>query len=186
MNTLVPNFLTAFLLLSFAAGLYAAEPSNDEILAKAREVVTVFQGALSSKLQAAMQAGGPVNAIDVCSKEAQLIAQQTSTQHTVMVKRISGKPRNLIDTADAEEIKVLAEFAMELKQQADSPLEKLVTASNGKLRYYKGIVIQPLCLNCHGDNLAPAVLEVLQERYPEDKAIGYKIGDLRGAFVVEF
>jgi hypothetical protein len=44
----------------------------------------------------------------------------------------------------------------------------------------------PRCLNCHGkpENLAPEVKEMLAHLYPEDKAVGYELGDLRGAFSV--
>lgn len=46
--------------------------------------------------------------------------------------------------------------------------------------------IKPPCLNCHGkkEKLSPAVLKVLKVKYPEDKAFGYRNGDLRGAFSV--
>ena len=41
-----------------------------------------------------------------------------------------------------------------------------------------------VCLKCHGENIDPAVKAKLGELYPNDKATGYKLGDLRGAFTV--
>jgi hypothetical protein len=45
-----------------------------------------------------------------------------------------------------------------------------------------------LCLACHGQvsSLDPAVRAVLAERYPADRATGYRAGDLRGAVSVTF
>ena len=44
-----------------------------------------------------------------------------------------------------------------------------------------------VCLKCHGDaeSLAPEVSDRLAELYPDDRATGFAMGDLRGAFVVE-
>ena len=48
----------------------------------------------------------------------------------------------------------------------------------------KAIPIGGLCLQCHGTAIAPELAEKLSELYPEDKATGYREGDMRGAFVV--
>ena len=47
-------------------------------------------------------------------------------------------------------------------------------------------MLQPLCLTCHGSELAPGVAEQISELYPEDHAIGFEAGDLRGVFWLEF
>ena len=48
--------------------------------------------------------------------------------------------------------------------------------------------MQPMCLNCHGEKavLAPGVQDALNKIYPDDKAVGYKEGDLRGAWHITF
>jgi hypothetical protein len=48
----------------------------------------------------------------------------------------------------------------------------------------KAIPTGDVCLLCHGAQLAPGVSQVLTELYPEDKATGFSMGDIRGAFVV--
>jgi len=40
------------------------------------------------------------------------------------------------------------------------------------------------CLKCHGEQLDPAVQARIKELYPDDKATGYKTGDLRGAVTI--
>jgi hypothetical protein len=46
---------------------------------------------------------------------------------------------------------------------------------------------QPICGSCHGPErtLGPGVSARLAQRYPEDRAIGFRDGDIRGWFWVE-
>jgi predicted CXXCH cytochrome family protein len=53
-------------------------------------------------------------------------------------------------------------------------------------RYYAPIKVGLLCLSCHGphDSLGPEVRAILDDRYPEDKAVNYSLGELRGVLRV--
>ena len=53
---------------------------------------------------------------------------------------------------------------------------------DGRFRYYIPLRIGPMCLQCHGprDALEPTVRRALDALYPEDRATGYGVGDLRG------
>jgi len=46
----------------------------------------------------------------------------------------------------------------------------------------KAIPAGGMCMNCHGQNLTSAVSSRLAELYPEDQAVGYMPGQIRGAF----
>jgi hypothetical protein len=61
------------------------------------------------------------------------------------------------------------------------PAHATTLLDDGKLAYAEAIYIQPLCTTCHG---APdsTVAAALAQRYPQDKATGYKPGDFRGLF----
>ena len=48
------------------------------------------------------------------------------------------------------------------------------------------IVTQAPCLVCHGEAIAPPIVEALKQRYPGDQATGFQVGQLRGAFSVEW
>jgi hypothetical protein len=48
----------------------------------------------------------------------------------------------------------------------------------------KAIPTAEVCLVCHGENIAPNIQAKLAELYPNDKAIGFNVGELRGAFSV--
>jgi len=51
-------------------------------------------------------------------------------------------------------------------------------------RYMKAIPLGGVCSNCHGPVLKPEVVQKLDQYYPDDKARGFQVGDLRGAFTI--
>ena len=61
-----------------------------------------------------------------------------------------------------------------------------VVEDNGtkNYRFMKAIPTGPVCLACHGDKIDAAVEARIQELYPEDRARGFKAGDIRGAFTI--
>jgi len=46
--------------------------------------------------------------------------------------------------------------------------------------------LQPMCVACHGgpEQISPEVKSKLSELYPNDKAVNYQPGQLRGAVVL--
>jgi hypothetical protein len=66
------------------------------------------------------------------------------------------------------------------------PVERFAAASDGSARYMQAIVLQPMCAMCHGDSLAPEVRAAIQENYPDDQATGFAVGELRGAFLIDW
>jgi hypothetical protein len=160
--------------------------SNDAALAKAS--VMALGGSLKGELVKAMQAGGPIAAIPVCHEKAPAIAQQVSTEKGVTVSRTSLKPRNPDNAPTAWQQTVLEDFEAR-KAKGEDPQKMAYSAvveSGGKkeFRFMKAIPTAGLCLNCHGATVQPEVLTKVKELYPEDKATGYVVGDIRGAFVV--
>ena len=53
-----------------------------------------------------------------------------------------------------------------------------------QLRYMKAIPTSRPCLACHGEALDSIVKARLEKLYPHDQALGYREGDIRGAFTV--
>jgi hypothetical protein len=49
----------------------------------------------------------------------------------------------------------------------------------------KAIPIDKACLICHGTQISTQTKSMLDTHYPNDQAIGYKLGDIRGAFTVK-
>jgi hypothetical protein len=159
------------------------------MVADARGLVKQFFGTLKGELEQGMKTGGPVTAISVCSVKAPMIAEDISKASGWQVARTSLKLRNPGNKPDAWELTVLKEF--ETRKAAGEDVTKMehseVMTINGKktFRYMKAIPTAKLCLNCHGTQIKPEVARSLDELYPEDKARGYKAGDIRGAFTLQ-
>jgi hypothetical protein len=103
------------------------------------------------------------------------------------IKRISLKNRNPKNAPTQSEAKILELFE-NLKSNSMELTPMVQKVSESEYKFFKPIVIKKgACLKCHGDDksIDPKVKESLKKLYPEDKAVGYKLDDIRGAFVVD-
>ncbi len=151
---------------------------------QARQVAQQYMKTLKGTLMQAMQNGGPVKAIGVCREQAGSIARQIEAETGWKVGRTSLKLRNPHNAPDPWAKEVLQQFQRDWKGE---PMEHAAWSQDGRtFRYMKTIAVQPPCLSCHGEKLAPEVKQALQRLYPEDQATGYRAGDLRGALLLEY
>ncbi len=182
---------TAALLVLPLLGLSLPARAADEaaLAAQAREVVREFAGELKRTLQEHLAAGGPVEAIGVCRLRAPAIAAGVGGRRGWEVGRTSLRTRNPANAPDEWERQVLERF--ESRRAAGEAPENLeyheVVQVDGRrlFRYMKAIPTAPLCLGCHGDSLAPEVAARIDELYPQDRARGFSVGDIRGAFTLK-
>lgn len=141
-------------------------------------------GGLIGELTAALDAGGPAGAIEFCATEAGPLtrAAQEARGEGIVIKRTSSRVRNPANAPDPLERMALRHFESALAAGDPLPERMVQVVSDSVYRYYKPLVIAPLCVQCHGprDALERAVRQALERRYPEDAATGYAPGDLRG------
>jgi hypothetical protein len=164
------------------------EPLSDQERARAESVgqdaANALAGALVTRLTGAMEEGGPVRAVEYCSTEALALTDQVAGRLPtgVTLKRTSSRYRNPQNAPDALEEEALAYFQAAHDRGQSLPEGFTQRASDGELRYYKPLVVVGLCIQCHGaaDQIPPEVAEILAERYPDDRATGYSLGDFRG------
>lgn len=173
--------------LGSAAAEEAAAGGEATLAAQARGLVSAFSGRLRADLTQAMKTSGPVGAIEVCSTAAPAIAREASADGWT-VGRTALRLRNAGNAPDAWEKRTLAFFEAEKARGADlAALEKFETMETDgvrRFRYMKAIVTAEPCLACHGESLAGPVKARLEALYPNDQAVGFKAGDLRGAFTL--
>lgn len=193
-KTVISFFLALFVIVGLTG---CTEPANDETTgetaatnnidlsameSEAQAITQSFVGTLLPTLQGALAAGGPSEAIAVCSERAPQIAADLSTESGWSVRRVSLKPRNTgIATPDDWERAMLEDF--DRRQQAGEAGASIRAAGvvDGEYRFLQAQPTMPLCLTCHGDNLAAEVQSALAEHYPDDMATGYSAGQIRGA-----
>lgn len=174
---------------ALAAAPLAAAETTQEDAEQARQLIKTFATTLQGELKAAMQAGGPANAVGVCQDKAPAIAAELSEESGWEVGRTSLKTRNTaLNTPDAWETEVLEQFESR-KANGESPkgmtYASVVDTEDGKLyRFMQAIPTQQVCLACHGESIALDVANALDAAYPDDQARGYSLGDIRGAFTL--
>lgn len=176
-------FLAAILLAALPAGA-------TDLLPEARKVAGALPGKLLAVLTVEMDAGGPEGAISVCREKAPQLAQAASADSGWAIRRVSLKNRNPKAQPDAWERAVLEDFDRRAAAgEKPATLEKgevVDDAGKKSYRYMKALPTAEVCLSCHGPaaGLSPAVREKLAALYPQDKAVGYSAGQIRGAITI--
>ena len=164
-----------------------ANAGDDTLSGEARKVATTLPPRLLAALQEEINKSGPEGTIPVCKDMAPKMAGEISGQTGWKIKRVSLKTRNEARATPDEWEKAALEDFDKRAAAGESPaqLEKGEKVGN-EYRFVKALPVQPLCLNCHGpaDQLSPAVKSVLGQQYPNDRATGYAIGQIRGAISV--
>lgn len=189
MKTAILMTAGAFGLFLTLGSLQAADPPGDPNVDEAKRIIKQFGGQLVSELKTALGNGGPVRAINVCSKRAPAIADGLSKATGWEVGRTSLKARNSErGTPDAWELEILKQF--EARKAAGESVETMAhaevveTADGKRFRFMKPVATQEMCLACHGTEISSEVATALDQAYPKDQARGFALGDIRGAFTL--
>jgi hypothetical protein len=172
--------------VSLASGVTAIRAeTNSDWLQVARAATGILGSSLKAQLQTAMADAGPVHAINVCQQQAPALARQISNDQSLTIRRVSLRPRNPEQGVAGDwERRVLEDFDRRRLAGEDVAAMEHSAVVDGELRYVKAIPTAAVCLGCHGSEISPQIQGALDERYPTDKATGFELGDVRGAFVV--
>lgn len=166
-----------------------ADQADDAKLAVARQAAGALAARLKQNLSDALKDGGPVNAIAACQLIAPEGARAVSQEFSLSIRRTALRVRNPSNAPDAFERSVLEDFSKAIAAGADAAtLERAAWVEDGgvrTLRFMKPIpMAEKPCVVCHGSAIAPEVQDKIKALYPEDKATGFKPGELRGAFSI--
>lgn len=164
------------------------EEEREKYRAVAQASIEDLAGTLGSRLQEAIQEGGPVSAVKVCQEVAQPLTRSVTEERPgITIKRTALRYRNPQNAPDETDREVLQDWQARKEQGEILPDHELIRLGEDSVRYYKPIMLQPICLNCHGpeEQLLPELKTVLDELYPEDQARNFQVGELRGVFRVD-
>lgn len=174
---------------SDTAALVLTESESQALALEAKTQVKQFATQLKAVLQSAMKRDGPVSAIAVCNTAAPAIADSVSESSGWDVARTSHRVRNSDNQPDPWEASVMAQWNQAIAEgtAADTLSASDVQTIDGKqyFRFMKAIPTEAVCLNCHGQNLAEPVTTALKKLYPNDQAVGFSQGEMRGAFTLK-
>lgn len=165
--------------------VFAASSAKEEAIAKGHEASSALVQKLGGELKTQMQTNGPLGALNFCSQNAIHITDQVAKETKTSIKRISLKNRNPLNGPNNQESALLKQWETLVNNTQPLPQYELTNISDTTTVYYKPIVINnEACLQCHG-NVEGDLAKAIKTLYPEDKATGYKMGDLRGMIAVE-
>jgi len=150
---------------------------------EAEALITPFQQQMLGTVQAAVASAGPAGAVQACRELAPQIARQHSTSPW-KIGRTALRLRNPDNQPDVWERQVLEEFQQ--RSQAGEAVAGLSRAEvvNGEFRYMRAIATGEPCLACHGTAVKPELVRLIEQHYPQDQALGFSAGELRGAFTL--
>ncbi len=167
------------------------EPSgftSEDAKVEGKRITDESQAALSSALMSKINSDGFEAAVSYCNLQAPVLTDSLSLLFNATVRRTSLRLRNPNNAPDTTDRGILYTFE-ELHERDIKPEPMLLERKDGTMRYYSPIIVAPICLNCHGmpgEELSADLHALILDEYPEDNAVEYEKGDVRGAWVVEF
>lgn len=159
-----------------------------EALELGNEISAETQAVLLQNVSFAMQSKGKEFAVEFCNMRANPITDSLSALYNASISRISEKNRNPNNAPKTEnDLSQLKEFE---SRTGDDKKQSVVIDEDGNLVFYKPIYAgMEACMVCHGtigNELEKSFHDKILEKYPDDKANGYKLGDFRGAWKIVF
>ena len=153
------------------------------VVPRADLIVISMQDAVLRELTDALSRGGPGSAIGFCHLDATYTTQRIGKDTGIAAGRTSDRLRNPTNAPRPWAAPLVKANA---GRQAKS-VEGFVVDLGNRVGLLRPIVERAVCASCHGpvDKISPQVLRVLADRYPADRAIGFREGEIRGWFWVE-
>ncbi len=194
MNKLLFISTTIFTLLLSGCSLMQPKTATldvstqQELKQEASKAIKTVAGSLQKNLMSKVKEGGLSRAATFCSTHATSLAKEASKtlNKGVSLRRITDKPRNPMSQGTPEQLAVFEEIKNKMtKGEKVDMIVKQKSANHYQV--YKPIKMAGACLNCHGDETKrqEKAYEIIAKKYPNDKAVNYKLNDFRGAFLVD-
>lgn len=157
-----------------------------DYLAAGQELAAATQAVLGKNLIEAINRDGAAQALSFCNIRAHPLTDSLARSHRAGIRRVTDKPRNPANAANADELDYITRLKAGMAS-GQAPAGAVVE-QGGKMVAYYPILTNALCLQCHGstaNEIQPMTMALIHALYPEDKAIGYGVNEVRGLWVVE-
>ena len=173
------------LLLAAVLGTSISLAAEVDRLAEGKRLTAEAFALLSKNLTEAIAKDGVPGSIGFCSEKALPLTASVDAN----LRRVSHKARNPKNKADAAELEILNAYRETMKA-GKPPEPQLRRQADGTETFFAPIVLaNPLCLKCHGapdSDIDADTLAALRKLYPQDEATGFRVGELRGMWRVDF
>ena len=175
-------------LLCSKVSLLAANEVETRVMssrASIKELAENLKGYLQAGLESSVSAE---EKLLMCKSGALEATSLIEEEKGFRVRRTSLRVRNPDNTPDAWESKVLEQFQVRRQSGdkiADLDYAEILDDGQGRqFRYMKAIPVGKVCVICHGKAIDPELIFWLDKIYPGDRARGFEVGEIRGAFTV--
>jgi hypothetical protein len=178
--------LLAAALLSVACGRSAptvTPEARDAAAEKAAAAAKRLGRTLLTELTTALNEVPADHALHLCGDIAQRVSDDISAEQGFAVGRTALRVRNPANAPDDWERAVLMTWD---GGESAAHHDVVETQDGPVLRWMSPIRLVGLCTQCHGNDteIETATRAAIVDRYPDDQATDFAVGDLRGAFTV--
>ncbi len=162
--------------------------NKHEYLEKGKTIASATFATLSGKLQEAMQEGGVQNAVSYCNLAANPLVDSLAKIYNADIRRTALLTRNQANNPTARELRQFEIYRSTHK--AGKTMNPVVHSIDpNTVAFYAPIQLMPLCEKCHGkvgESISSEDYEHIKKLYPQDEAINFATGDLRGMWSISF
>lgn len=187
-RTAVGSLLAAALLGGCQSAPTPREYSVNEVpsalvpaVADADSTIARLQRRLGARLKSEVESKGLVAAVAVCRDSAQYMTAEIVERQGagIAAGRTSHRLRNAGNAPRPWAQSYVAAIAPGSKAADYAPV---VVDLGDRVGLLRPMDTAALCVRCHGmaDSLAPDLAAALREAYPQDQALGFAEGDMRG------
>jgi Protein of unknown function (DUF3365) len=142
-----------------------------------------IQNAVLSELTRELTERGAGGAIQVCHMAATTIVNRLGREEGIAAGRTSARLRTPSNAPKPWAAAIVARYA----DRRAAGVDGFAVDLGERVGVMRPIAHRAVCSPCHGaeEQLSPKVRAELRDRYPRDRAVGFKDGDLRGWLWVE-
>jgi hypothetical protein len=163
-------------------------PIADSIyMQRGNKIVSLTFDTLRNSLLSAISSHGIDGAISFCNENAYPTTDIYAD--SVVIRRTSLRVRNSNNKPDSLELLTLNDMEG-LMRSSKIPTARVIRQHlKGEIHYFKPILLQAMCMNCHGTpgvQIQKITQTKITELYPADQAVNFKEGDLRGVWHIIF
>jgi len=174
--------LVPFLLLPDAGSAQADERPSAETMARVVESIETLDRLRSTLAESLLESDEEVDE-ETFGRVCRPVGQQAarlSRENSWTVRQMAVRYRNPAHEAD-DEARMIHRLMEDRPDLQGVWVHSEREGSRG-YRYFRRITVEQTCLACHGaQDDRP---DFVRERYPEDRAYGFEVGDLRGVYSV--
>lgn len=161
----------------------------EEALLQGKEMEAQSREALFGTLRKILKEKSFPEAVEFCNQKAYPLIDSVEKAYGASIRRVSLKNRNPANAPDSTERQLLE--AYQYNQENSLGMQSSVQMHGREYVLYTSPIIigDALCLNCHGQpgkELRTETLKAINALYPDDKAVNYNTGDLRGMWSIRF